>query len=194
MTTHNLTFAKYIEHCKLNKIPIPSWLTGSHFLAVSKLYVADKRYEACRYLHELSRKFVTNPPFDLKWSKTQVVDVFDRFRVAEDLKLKTISPYLINTVKAKPLDARTVVNAVKKREEHQKNFDKLCRGINWKKMAKARQSVKALRNKKTAFDYLSKFLDELADVATETHRVPQNVVHPSAANAKLVTNSLKHKN
>lgn len=190
--THNLTFAKYIEYCKTTKRPIPSWLTGSHFMAVSKLVVADKRLEACKYLLELSKKFMTNPPFDLKWTKLHVVDVFESFRAVEELKLNAISPFATR-IQVKPLDLRTKKN-FDNRETQLKNFDKLCRGINWKKMAKARQSVKALRNKKTAFDYLSKFLDELADIATDTHRIPQNVVHPSGANAKLVTNSLKNKN
>ena len=144
---------------------------------------------------------MTNPPFDLRWTKVQVVDVFDLFRVAEDLK---VNPVKIKTLGSNmPIYDTTLGMGAKKpapaknpqpKIDGGKNFDKLCRSINWKKMAKARQSVKALRNKKTAFDYLSKFLDELADVATETHRIPQNVVHPSGANAKLVVKALKHKN
>lgn len=66
------------------------------------------------------------------------------------------------------------------------NFDKLCRKIDWAKMAKARRSVKNLVVKKPQLKYLGDFLDALAESAVELHGVKLSEVYPSAVTANLI--------
>lgn len=75
-----------------------------------------------------------------------------------------------------------------------KNFDQLCRSIDWQKMEKARITVKNLAKETKSLVYLDKFLDSLTDSATEVHGMSLNVVHPSAIRAILATKAKKQKN
>jgi hypothetical protein len=72
-----------------------------------------------------------------------------------------------------------------------KNFDKLCRGIDWSKMAKARISVKNLAEKKPSLKYLGDFLDALAESAVEVHNVKLSEVYPKAGVAGLISEMRK---
>jgi hypothetical protein len=71
------------------------------------------------------------------------------------------------------------------------NFDKICRKIDWEKMAKARKTVKNLALKKPQFKYLANFLDQLADTAIEEHGVSVDVVLPGARHARLIADMRK---
>lgn len=58
-----------------------------------------------------------------------------------------------------------------------KNFDQLCKSIDWKKMEKARISVRSLSTNKKTLAYLVEFLNALADSATDVHGVSHSEVH-----------------
>lgn len=75
-----------------------------------------------------------------------------------------------------------------------KNFDQLCRSIDWSDMAKARITVKNLVEKKPQLRYLAVFLDALAETAVEVHGVNLSTVYPSALKANLITNAKKELN
>lgn len=75
-----------------------------------------------------------------------------------------------------------------------KNFDQLCRSIDWSDMAKARISVKNLVEKKPQLRYLAVFLDALSETAVEVHGVNLSTVYPSALKAKLITTAKKQLN
>lgn len=75
-----------------------------------------------------------------------------------------------------------------------KNFDQLCRSIDWQQMAKARISVKNLAQKKKSLKYLSDFLDHLSEIAVDVHGMKLSEVYPSAGIAGLITKAKKQKN
>lgn len=75
-----------------------------------------------------------------------------------------------------------------------KNFDQVCRNIDWSDMAAARRTIKNLAVKKSELKYLVKFLDELCDAAIDSHGVNLNTVYPSSVKAILVVKAKKHKN
>lgn len=58
-----------------------------------------------------------------------------------------------------------------------KTFKDLCLSIDWKKMEKARITVKNLAKEKKSLIYLSEFLDELAESATDVYGIPSDLVH-----------------
>lgn len=71
------------------------------------------------------------------------------------------------------------------------NFNKICRSIDWDKMAKGRISVKNLAAKKPALKYIADFLDLLAESAVEVHGVPLSKVYPKAKIAGLISEHKK---
>jgi hypothetical protein len=75
-----------------------------------------------------------------------------------------------------------------------KNFDQLCRSIDWSDMSKARITVKNLVEKKPQLWYLAVWLDALAETAVEVHGVNLNTVYPRAITASLVTKAKQNKN
>lgn len=75
-----------------------------------------------------------------------------------------------------------------------KNFEQLCRSIDWQKMAKGRIAIKNLAVKKPSLKYLAVFLDELAEVAVEKHGVKLSEVYPSANAARLISKLKSQKN
>jgi hypothetical protein len=75
-----------------------------------------------------------------------------------------------------------------------KNFNQLCKGIDWSDMAKARVTVKSLVEKKPQLRYLSNFLDALAESAVEEHGFKLNTVYPSAIKAMIIQKAKENKN
>ena len=88
-----INFKKYREHCLKNGIQIPAWMNHIIFKEVVKLMENDKKLQACKHLTELSKLHKTRRPpigetyeysgydFGLKWSKVEVVDVIESYRV-----------------------------------------------------------------------------------------------------------------
>jgi len=71
------------------------------------------------------------------------------------------------------------------------NYNKICRSIDWDKMAKGRISVKNLAAMKPSLKYIADFLDLLAESAVEIHGVPLSKVYPKARIAGLITEHKK---
>jgi len=72
-----------------------------------------------------------------------------------------------------------------------KNFDEVCRSINWKKMEKARISVRSLSTDKKSLEYLVNFLEELSNSATEVHGIAYTKVHYKSM-LQMVANQQKN--
>ncbi len=75
-----------------------------------------------------------------------------------------------------------------------KNFEQVCRSIDWSDMARARVTVKNLAEKKPSLRYLAIFLDALAESAVEVHGVNLSTVYPNAVKARLIANAKKAEN
>lgn len=72
-----------------------------------------------------------------------------------------------------------------------RNFDKVCRSIDWDKMAKGRISIKNLAAKKPTLKYISDFLDLIAETAVDVHGMPLSTVYPKARLANLMAEHKK---
>lgn len=75
-----------------------------------------------------------------------------------------------------------------------KNFDEVCRNIDWTAMEKARVSVRVLETQKPQLKYLSKFLQQLVDAAMDVHRINSNKVYPRATRGVLAVKAKQNKN
>jgi hypothetical protein len=69
-----------------------------------------------------------------------------------------------------------------------KDFNRVCKDVDWQKMAKSRIAVKNLAVKKPALKYLALFLDALAESAVDVHNVKLSEVYPSAGVVGLIKN------
>jgi hypothetical protein len=87
-----INFKKYREHCQRNGIQIPHWMNHIIFKKVIELMENHQKLQACKYLTELSKENKTRYSdfietgyrgydFGLKWSKNEVCDVIESFRV-----------------------------------------------------------------------------------------------------------------
>jgi len=81
MATYTITYEKYKEYAKTNKITVPSWLKEKQFNEAMKIMIDQGKQHVCKFLIGLSDKYKTRQRFDLKWSKVDVADVIDSFRV-----------------------------------------------------------------------------------------------------------------
>lgn len=72
-----------------------------------------------------------------------------------------------------------------------KNFNEVCKSIDWLSMEKARVTIKNLEKTKPQLKYLSKFLDELADSAVDVHGVKMSEVYPTLVKARLINSTKK---
>lgn len=68
-----------------------------------------------------------------------------------------------------------------------KNFEQVCKSIDWMAMERARVSVRVLEQQKPHLKYLSKFLEQLADAAVDVHGLNLNKVYPRATKAILAS-------
>ena len=75
-----------------------------------------------------------------------------------------------------------------------KNFEQICKNIDWTAMEKARVSVRVLEEQKPHMKYLSKFLNQLADAAVDVHGLNLNKVYPKATMGVLAVKSKQNKN
>jgi hypothetical protein len=110
-----INFKKYRKHCLKNSIQIPQWMNCIIFKKVIELMENHQKLQACKYLTELSKENKTRYSdfietgyrgydFGLKWSKNEVCDVIESFRVhreyaipaQEEQKKLNVS---INTIK-----------------------------------------------------------------------------------------------
>lgn len=112
-TEFRINFKKYREYCKTNGIQIPHWMNHIIFKRVIKFMVNGEKLQACKYLTTLSKELNTRKPgigdshkydgydFGLKWSKTEVVDVIESFRVVHECEAPTPGKPIVsmNTIK-----------------------------------------------------------------------------------------------
>jgi hypothetical protein len=75
-----------------------------------------------------------------------------------------------------------------------KNFEEVCKNIDWMAMEKARVSVKVLETQKPHLKYLSTFLEQLADAAVDVHGLNLNKVYPRATKGILTSKAKQNKN
>lgn len=107
-----INFKKYREHCKTNGIQIPHWMNPMVFKKVVEFMENHQKLQACKYLTELSKEHKTRQSdfvetgyrgydFGLKWSKTEVADVIESFRVVREYEAPApVKPHVsIDTIK-----------------------------------------------------------------------------------------------
>lgn len=91
MIEYSINFKKYRGYCKKKGIQIPRWFTHAIFKEVLDYLKTGQKLQACKFLTDKSRDngtgFGTGYDFGLKWSKNDVADVIESFRVLEPLPL-----------------------------------------------------------------------------------------------------------
>lgn len=95
MAEYRINFKKYREHCLQNSIQIPHWFTHIIFKSVLEFMKKGEKLQACKFLTTLSKDNKTrrdpeNPgytgyDFGLRWSKTEVADVIESFKIHESV-------------------------------------------------------------------------------------------------------------
>lgn len=115
-----INFKKYREHCKKNGIQIPRWMNHIIFNEVVTFMERSEKLQACKYLTTLSKENKTRRPsigesyegesyeydgydFGLKWSKIEVADVIELYRVITHYEApapaQSLQDVSINTIK-----------------------------------------------------------------------------------------------
>jgi hypothetical protein len=97
---YKINFKKYRQYCKENKIAIPDWFNPNDFKKVVQLMSEGLKLQACKYLCDRSTENLTRGcdhrgfDFGLKWSKMQVCDVIDNYKVILPEPVESIKPIL----------------------------------------------------------------------------------------------------
>jgi hypothetical protein len=91
---YTITFKKYREYCKKNKIALPSWVKLDHFQHVIELMKSGHKLQACKYLCDQSTENGTRDMFGLKWTKKDFCDVIDMYKTTsnEVASVKLVKP------------------------------------------------------------------------------------------------------